>query len=201
MDGLIYVTLALGLALAAVLGMYLLRQFRLRRLAEQMECFLVNDGKPLPFSVRENSLAPLHNAAAELENQVLMAREQRQQERQATRNLTADISHQLKTPLASLRLFCELDAGPHLAQQLAQMDRMEQLIQSLLVLERMCAGGYAFTFAPHSGAGAGGLEHPVHRLSGKVPDPDGGRHHTLRRQVAHGSLCQPAEKRLRAHAR
>lgn len=152
MDGLIYVTLALGLALAAVLGMYFGRQFRLRRLAEQMECFLVSDGKPLPFSVRENSLAPLHNAAAELENQVLMAREQRQQERQATRNLTADISHQLKTPLASLRLFCELDAGPHLAQQLAQMDRMEQLIQSLLVLERMCAGGYAFTFAPHSAA-------------------------------------------------
>ena len=39
MDGLIYVTLALGLALAAVLGMYFGRQFRLRRLAEQMECF------------------------------------------------------------------------------------------------------------------------------------------------------------------
>ena len=203
MDGLIYVTLALGLALAAVLGMYFGRQFRLRRLAEQMECFLVSDGKPLPFSVRENSLAPLHNAAAELENQVLMAREQRQQERQATRNLTADISHQLKTPLASLRLFCELDAGPHLAQQLAQMDRMEQLIQSLLVLERMCAGGICLHLRSpqRGGAGAGGLEHPVHRLSGKVPDPDGGRGHTLRRQVAHGSLCQSAEKRLRAHAR
>ena len=31
------------------------------------------------------------------------------------------VSHQLKTPLASLKLFCELDAGPHLAEEMEQM--------------------------------------------------------------------------------
>ena len=150
MGGLICACAALGAGLAAMLAAHLLRRYRLRRLAGQMESFLTGDGKALAFSVREDSLAPLHNAAAELEHQVLVAREQRQQEREAARNLTADISHQLKTPLASLRLFCELDAGPHMVQQLAQIQRMEQLIHSLLVLERMCAGGYPFTFAPHS---------------------------------------------------
>ena len=149
MDGLSWVCAALALGLAAMLVAYFLQRLRVRRLAAHMESFLVSGGSPMAFSVREDGLAPLHNAIAELENQLLVARERCAQERQATRDLTADMSHQLKTPLASLRLFCELDAGPHVDEQLAQIERMEQLIQSLLVLERMCAGGYPFCFAPH----------------------------------------------------
>lgn len=150
MDGLTWVFVALVLSLFTTLAAYFLQRFRVRRLAEQMESFLTSSVSPLSFSVRENCLAPMHNAIAELENQLLVARERCNLERQTARNLTADISHQLKTPLASLRLFCELDAGPHMREQLAQIERMEQLIQSLLVLERMCAGGYSFVFAPRN---------------------------------------------------
>jgi signal transduction histidine kinase len=57
-----------------------------------------------------------------------------------------DISHQLKTPLASLRLFLELDDGAHKEEALAQADRMEALIYALLRLERMSNDGYAFRF-------------------------------------------------------
>ena len=149
MGGLIAALSLVSAALLALLLLHLRQRRRIRRLSEQMERFLVCGGEPLRFSVREDALAPLQNAAAELENQVLLAREQRQAERRATRDLTADISHQLKTPLASLRLFCEMDGSAHMPGQLAQIERMERLIQSLLRLERLCADGYEFTFADH----------------------------------------------------
>lgn len=152
MGGLTVAAVLLSAALAAVLVRHLCLRRRIRRLAEQMESFLVTGGEPLRFSVREDALAPLHNAAAEMENQVLLAREQKRQERRATRDLTADISHQLKTPLSSLRLFCEMDEGAHRAAQLSQIERMERLIQSLLRLERLCADGYDFTFADRDAA-------------------------------------------------
>lgn len=149
MGGLIATVVVLAVVLLIVLFLYLHQRRRIGQLAEQMESFLVTGQEPLKFSVQEDALAPLQNAAAELENQVLLARSQKQEERRATRDLTADISHQLKTPLASLRLFCEMDESAHVAEQLSQIERMEGLIQSLLRLERLCADGYEFTFAEH----------------------------------------------------
>jgi len=147
--GLIAAVVVLTVVLLIVLFLYLHQRRRIGQLAEQMESFLVTGQEPLKFSVQEDALAPLQNAAAEMENQVLLARSQKQEERCATRDLTADISHQLKTPLASLRLFCEMDESAHVKEQLSQIERMEKLIQSLLRLERLCADGYEFTFAEH----------------------------------------------------
>ena len=48
-----------------------------------------------------------------------------------------------------LRLYCELDGGAHLEGEIAQIERMEKLIYSLLRLERLCGSGYDFHFAPH----------------------------------------------------
>ena len=149
MGGLITAVVILALALIALLIVHLRQRRRIGDLAEQMESFLVSGSDPLKFSVQEDALAPLQNAAAELENQVLLARDQKKNERRATQNLTADISHQLKTPLASLRLFCEMDESTHVNEQLSQIERMEGLIQSLLRLERLCADGYDFSFAEH----------------------------------------------------
>ncbi|MBQ8953665.1 MAG: HAMP domain-containing histidine kinase, partial [Clostridia bacterium] len=123
---------------------------RMKRLAERIEDFLVTGNDRLEFSVREDALAPLHNAAAELENRVLLAGESLSEECRRTSRLTADISHQLKTPLASLRLFCEMDGGAHMAEELDQLERMETLIHSLLRLERLCADGYDFTWTLRS---------------------------------------------------
>lgn len=152
MDGLTLALAALSAALIILLFMYIKNARRVRRLSRQMEDFLVSGGRPLPFSVREDALAPLQNAAAELENRVMLTQAQKQEEKRATRDLTADISHQLKTPLAALRLFCEMDESAHAKEQMTQIERMEGLIQSLLRLERLCADGYPFTFAEHDAA-------------------------------------------------
>jgi len=137
--------------IAAVLAVRLLMQKkRLAALAEQMEDYLTGSGKPLAFSLKEDAVAPLENAAAEMENRIEIEKERYRQEARRTSSLTADISHQLKTPLSSLRLFVEMDESPHMAQEISQIERMETLIGSLLRLEKLCADGYAFTFAEHA---------------------------------------------------
>lgn len=147
MAGLIAAIVLLSAALAVVTILYLIQRHRVRKLAAQTDEFLVSNAEPLAFSVREDALAPLHNSIAELENHYLLAREQQTAESRRTTHLISDISHQLKTPLASLRLFCEMDASEHVEPQLAQIERMERLIYALLRLERLCADGYAFRFA------------------------------------------------------
>lgn len=137
----------LAFAVICLAACLYLQKKRLTRLAEQMEDYLTGSGKPLAFSLKEDAVAPLENAAAEMENRIEVEKERYQQEARRTSDLTADISHQLKTPLASLRLFVEMDESPHMAQEISQIERMETLIGSLLRLEKLCADGYEFTFA------------------------------------------------------
>ena len=146
MGGLTIGLAAAVIALLAVVGLY---HRRIVRLTTQAEEFLSTGKHPLSYSVREDDVAPLHNAISDLEHRLLTAREQLTEETRRVSDLTADISHQLKTPLSSLRLFCEMDEGAHLAGQLSQIERMEKLIYALLRLERLCADGYEFTFADH----------------------------------------------------
>ena len=142
-------TIALAVAVILLAVWLVLLRRRVRLLTERAEEFLTTGKQPLSYSVREDGFAPLHNAVAELENKLQLAREQLAEETRRVSDLTADISHQLKTPLSALRLFCELDGSAHLNEQLSQIERMERLIQSLLRLERLCADGYDFTFAEH----------------------------------------------------
>ena len=138
------VLLCVVLVLAAKL---LLQKKRLRDLAESMEDFLSGGGEPSPFSLREDAAAPVENAAAELKNRIAVLTERLREENERTSSLTADISHQLKTPLSSLRLFVEMDESAHVSEELSQIERMEKLIGSLLRLEKLCADGYEFSFA------------------------------------------------------
>ena len=134
------------LALAAVLIRRGLEMRRLDRLSGGMEDYLTGHGGKLPLSLKEDRIARVENAAAEMQNRIDITEERYRQEAKRTSGLTADISHQLKTPLASLRLFCELDDSAHRDQQISQIERMETLISSLLRLEKLCADGYELNF-------------------------------------------------------
>ena len=149
MERLIWIAALLGLAAVIFAALYFIQKKRIEQLAARIEDFLVTGKNALEYSVREDSIAPIHNAAAELENRILLSHEQVRDELKRTSTLIADISHQLKTPLASLKLFCELDEGTHMEAQLSQIERMERLIYSLLRLERLCADGYDFSFETH----------------------------------------------------
>ncbi len=146
MGGLIFLAAALG---AACLTLMLLRwreHRRIRQLTREAEDFLNHSGKPMDVALGEDDLAMLQNALCELQDRLIRARELQKEECSRTSSLTADISHQLKTPLTTLRVYTELDAAPHMEASLAQISRMENLIQGLLRLERLCADGYRFTF-------------------------------------------------------
>ncbi len=74
------------------------------------------------------------------------------------RSFLSDVSHQLKTPIASIRMYHELllemeddeadKKAEFLGRSLKQIDRMEWLVKNLLVEARMEAGALPLSLAP-----------------------------------------------------
>ena len=142
MGGLIILTIIC----AGLLICNLILNRRIRKLAELVDDFNSGTGEMLDVALEEDVLAQLHNGIADTQQVLARAKQLNAEECHRTSQLTADISHQLKTPLTTLRLYTELDDAPHAAQCLDQIQRMEDLIGALLRLERLCADGYAFRF-------------------------------------------------------
>ncbi|MBQ6716512.1 MAG: HAMP domain-containing histidine kinase [Clostridia bacterium] len=136
----------LGLLAIVFLFLYLRVRIKLCRLVQSADDFLTGQAAPVPYSVSEDALAPVQNAISDLQSRIRLLEDMKKEAHASANNMISDISHQLKTPLASVRLFTEMDAGAHMDVSLTQIERMENLIQSLLKLERLCADGYAFTF-------------------------------------------------------
>lgn len=102
MGGLILLAAVLG---AFCIGLLLLRwrdHKRIRRLRQQTEDFLNHAGKPMDVALGEDGIAMLQNEICELQDRLIRARELQKEECSRTSSLTADISHQLKTPLTYL---------------------------------------------------------------------------------------------------
>lgn len=146
MGGLISLTAVLAVICLVLLLLRWKDHKRIRQLRQEAEDFLNHGGKPMDVALQEDDIAMLQNALCELQDRLIRARELQKEECRRTSSLTADISHQLKTPLTTLRLYTEMDAAPHMDAGLEQISRMENLIQGLLRLERLCADGYSFTY-------------------------------------------------------
>ena len=148
MDGLIIACATLGILSIVLLIQKIILHHRIKKLTEQVDGFNSGTAEMLDVALREDKLAQLQNGIADSQLALTRARQLNAEECNRTSQLTADISHQLKTPLTTLRLYTELDNAPHMEASLEQIQRMENLIQALLRLERLCADGYAFRFAP-----------------------------------------------------
>lgn len=141
-----------GLAtlLAALLLFCLIKSVRYGReavrLHDQIMRFLNGEIKSPSFSVKDDRFAMFENAVTELEARLLQSEENTLEEERKNERLLVDISHQLKIPIAGLKLYCEMDGGAHLELKLRLLNRMEHLIGSLLRLERLRADGYDFHF-------------------------------------------------------
>lgn len=121
---------------------------RMHALHKAVEEFL-HEGKEPAFSLKEDGYSVVENDVCELAHLLIKQKESVQQEHRKTIDFIADVSHQLKTPLTSLKLYCEMQHGKHTEKQLLLIERMGKLIYSLLRLQKLRAGAYEMAFLPH----------------------------------------------------
>ena len=144
----LFVLLAAGV-LGSAAAYFARRQKRLEEAAAQVRALLDGDATARLDSGREGQLYRLFHEVNEMAAVLNAHADREQREKQFLKNTMADISHQLKTPLAALNIYNGLlQAGTDDAENVRELaelseqelDRMEQLVQSLLKLTRLDAG-------------------------------------------------------------
>lgn len=101
----------------------------------------------------DGSIYQLFSAVEELAMALRAQSEKEQHGKSFLRDMISDISHQLKTPLAALRMYTEIIAKEpdqketveRFSQKIMQsLDRIERLVQTLLKVSRIDAGSIVF---------------------------------------------------------
>ncbi len=109
-----------------------------------------NQGKATQISLYDNDFARLQNAVGDLEELINLEKGKLYNENKKNVQFISDISHQLKTPIAALRLYCEMDLASgentHAQKELELIDKTEQLIYKLLKLEKVKLDTYYMNF-------------------------------------------------------
>lgn len=143
---------ALACICAVLFILYLRSKVEAKHLSDNIAHYLQN-GEPIHFSTKEHGLATLQNNIADLQALAERLRENAQRESKRNTEFIADISHQLKTPLAGLRLYCEMDEAEcptsHTKKELQLIEKMESLVFRLLRLEKLRADAYVLDFQMH----------------------------------------------------
>ena len=138
-------------AVAAAISMilYFKRKKDIEALAKSIENY-IEKGEPLDFSTKDNCFAALQNSFNDLQNLLELEKHNTAVQSEKNTEFISDVSHQLKTPLAALRLYCEMEHSrkpdEHTEKELQLIDKMEGLIYRLLRLEKIRSDAYVMEF-------------------------------------------------------
>lgn len=144
----------LAVTLTAVTVRFLLKREKLYRQAESI-ITQFSDGN-FEGHLPQNETGSIYQLFAAVEELAVSLRAQGGKEQQMKaflRDTISDISHQLKTPLAALRMYTEIIAEEPDRRETVErfsekaiqsLDRMERLVQTLLKVSRIDAGSIVF---------------------------------------------------------
>lgn len=149
----IYILIAVAALVLGTLLAYLFFSIsykkKLESIENQLDKFLNNKDIVPFFSLSDDRYAKLINNIVTLEERYLLQSDMSRKIAQNNAEFIADISHQLKTPLAGIKLYCEMDKGAHSNKQLELIVHMEKHIKSLLRLEKLRAKAYELKYREH----------------------------------------------------
>lgn len=132
-----------------LLALYIINKKKTRALTQSIDKF-IKDGTLTELATSDGDLAHLQTNICELETRLFQEREYTKLEAKNNTEFISDISHQLKTPLAGLRLYCEMahNTSPdsHTEKELALISKMEKLIYNVLKLEKIRSDTYVMNF-------------------------------------------------------
>ncbi len=136
--------------LIAVAFLYNKNKKEILKLSSKTDSFL-HSGERINISTKDNTVASLQNSICDLENKLILEKENTRSQAKKHADFIADVSHQLKTPLAGLKLYCEMDKAQNTSsyseKELQLIEKMESLIKNLLRLEKLRSDTYTMNFS------------------------------------------------------